>query len=153
VSERVELSLQWAGAVARWWTAGAGLFAVAAGGAAGWGVAPAGDWAILAVLAGGLAVAGGVGLLRRRLEAGPDGVRFRMVVRWRRLGWDEIVRFEDLRMTSDKSRMRAGVVLRDGSRVLLPVPLTSAVDAHVFEKELSQLRALLSRHRRSTQGV
>jgi hypothetical protein len=146
----VELSLRWAGATARWWIAGGALFALAAGVAAGRGVSPAADWAIMAVLAGGLSALSAVGLVRRRLEAGPDGVRFRTVLRWRRLGWDEISRFEDLRMTSDKPRLRAGVVLSDGSRVLLPVPLTGAVDAHVFERQLSELRSLHSRHRHST---
>ncbi|MBG7697819.1 PH domain-containing protein [Streptomyces sp. MC1] len=36
-------------------------------------------------------------VLGRRLDAGPDGLRFRTVLRWRRLEWDEIVGFEDVR--------------------------------------------------------
>ncbi|SDF98297.1 hypothetical protein SAMN05216260_1133 [Streptomyces griseoaurantiacus] len=80
-------------------------------------------------------------------------MRYRVALRWRRLGWDEIVRFEDLWMTSGKPRLRADVLLSDGSRVLLPVPLAGVVDAHAFEGQLSQLRALHSRHRHSTLGA
>jgi hypothetical protein len=158
VSEQVELVLRWEGTAARWWTAGTLLFAVVAGCAAGWGVEPVLDWAVLAVLAGGAALGCAAGLLRRRLEAGPDGLRFRMVVRWRRLGWGEIVRFEDLRVSSAHARvrtpaMRVAALLRDGSLVMLPVPLTGAADAHVFEKQLSRLRALHARHRSGALGA
>jgi hypothetical protein len=156
MADAAELSLRWGGKSARWWTALAVLFAVAAGVAARLGAPDAQDWGILSACVGS-AAALGVGLLRRRVEAGPDGLCFRTVLRWRRLEWDEIVRFEDLRVDSADSRistpnLRVAATLRDGSTVSLPVPWVGAADVGDFEKQLSQLRALHRRYRRSTRG-
>jgi hypothetical protein len=49
--------------------------------------------------------------------------------------------------------MRVAALLRDGSLVMPPVPLTGAADAHVFEKQLSRLRALHARHRSGALGA
>ncbi|GGJ50295.1 hypothetical protein [Streptomyces brasiliensis] len=157
VIDHAELSLRWEGKSARWWTALAVLFAVAAGVAARLGVPDAQDWGILSAGVGVGAVSCALGMLRRRVEAGPDGLRFRTVLRWRRLEWDEIDRFEDLRVAAADPRvrrpeLRVAATLRDGSMVSLPVPWVGAADAGDFEKQLSQLRALHRRYRRSTRG-
>ncbi|WP_445524914.1 PH domain-containing protein [Streptomyces cyslabdanicus] len=96
-------------------------------------------------------------MLRRRVEAGPDGLRFRTVLRWRRLKWDEIVRLEDLRVAAADPRLRhqnlrVAATLHDGSTIWLPVPWVGAADIRDFEKQLSQLRALHHRYARSTRG-
>lgn len=154
-----ELSLRWGGRTARLLTASAVLFALAAGIAAGLGVPNAQDWGILSAGVGVAAVGGAIGTLRRRVEAGPDGLRIRTVLRWRRLKWDEIVRFEDLRVASADPRspngpsLRVAAALRDGSVVWLPVPWLGTADTGDFEKQLSQLRALHHRYAaRSTRG-
>ncbi|WP_177198721.1 PH domain-containing protein [Streptomyces colonosanans] len=152
-----ELSLRWEGKSARWWTALSALFAVAAGGAARLGAPGAQDWGIISAIVGVGAVGCALGLLRRRVEAGPDGLRFRTVLRWRRLEWDEIVRLEDLRVAAAdprvrRSNLRVAATLRDGSMVSLPVPWVGAADVGDFEKQVSQLRALHRRYARSTRG-
>jgi Bacterial PH domain len=145
-----ELSLRWGGRSARWWTALAALGAVAAGVEAGLGASDATQWGALSGAMGMGAVGCALGVLRRRVEAGPDGLRFRAVLRWRGLKWDEIVRLEDLRVASTDPRirtpnLRVSARLRDGSTVPLPVPWTGAADMADFEKQLRQLRAV---HRR-----
>jgi hypothetical protein len=152
-----ELLLRWEGKSARWWTALFALFAVATGVAARLGVPDAEKWGVFSASAGVGAVGCVLGMLRRRVEAGPDGLRFRAVLRWRRLKWDEIVRFEDLRVAAVDHRMRrpnlrVAAALRDGSMVSLPVPWGGVADVGDFEKRLSQLRALHRRYARSTQG-
>ncbi|MFE7414822.1 hypothetical protein [Streptomyces laurentii] len=158
MNDQAELSLRWEGKAARWWTAAALLFAVGAGVAAGLGAPWAQKWAIAAGLVGTAAVSGMIGMFRRRVEAGPDGLRFRAVLGWRRLEWDEIVRFEDLRVDSAGDRLRTSnlrvaAMLRDGSVVSLPLPWVGAESARDFEQQLSQLRALHRRYRHSTVGA
>ncbi|MDT6987324.1 hypothetical protein ACFSUJ_24935 [Streptomyces lusitanus] len=96
-------------------------------------------------------------MLRRRVEAGRDGLRFRTVLRWRTLEWDDILRLEDLRVAAPDSRirtpsLRVAAALRDGSVVSLPVPWTGAADADDFERQLSQLRTLHVRYGRGSLG-
>lgn len=150
VTGHAELSLRWQGKAARWWTAFAALGAAAAGVAAGLGVPDAQTWGILAAIVGMGAATGALWLLRRRVEAGPDGLRYRAVLRWRRLAWQDIARFEDLRVNGADPRfrsteLRVAARLCDGSTVSLPVPWMGPAEMGVFEKQLSQLRAL---HRR-----
>jgi hypothetical protein len=157
MADHDELLLQWEGKSARWWTALSALVAVAAGVAAGIGVPDAAKWGVLSGTVGVGAVACALGMLRRRVEAGPDGLRFRAVLRWRRLKWDEIVRLEGLRVAAVDSRVRSpnlrvAATLRDGSTVWLPVPWAGAADMGNFEKQLSQLRALHHRYAHSTRG-
>ncbi|MBP0457056.1 PH domain-containing protein [Streptomyces montanisoli] len=145
-----ELSLRWQGKSARWWTAFAALAAAAAGVAAGLGAPDAQTWGILAAIVGMAAVGSAISMLRRRVEAGPDGLRYRTVVRWRRLAWEDIARFEDLLVDGADPRfrsteLRVAARLRDGSTVSLPVPWMGPAEMGVFAKQLSQLRAL---HRR-----
>ena len=150
VTGHAELSLRWQGRSARWWHAFAALGAAAAGVAAGLGAPGAQTWGILAAIVGMGAATGALWLLRRRVEAGPDGLRFRTVLRWRQLAWQDIARFEDLRVEGADPRrrsteLRVAARLRDGSTVSLPVPWMGPAEMSVFEKQLSQLRAL---HRR-----
>jgi hypothetical protein len=157
MTDDAELSLRWEGKSARWWTAVSVLFAVAAGVAARLGAPHTRDWGVLSGVVGTGAVSCALGMLRRRVEAGPDGLRYRTVLRWRRLEWDEIVRFEDLRVASADPRLstpnlRVAATLRDGSTVSLPVPWVGAADMGDFEKQLSQLRALHRRYARSARG-
>ena len=151
------LSLRWEGKSARRWTALAALVAVAAGVAAGLGAPGATKLAVLSAIVGVGALGCALGMLRRRVEAGPDGLRFRAVLRWRRLDWDEIVRLEDLRTAaldsrSRQSELRVAATLRDGSTVALPVPWAGAGDVAEFEKQVSRLRALHHRYTRDAQG-
>ncbi|WP_078966820.1 PH domain-containing protein [Streptomyces sp. WM6378] len=157
MTDHVELSLRWEGKSARRWIAVCVLFAVAAGVAACLGVPDARDWGILSGVVGASAAGCVLGMLRRRVEAGPDGLRFRTVLRWRRLEWNEIARLEDLRVAAADTRirtpnLRVAATLRDGSMVSLPVPWAGAADVGDFEKQLSQLRALHRRYSRSTLG-
>ncbi|KAK1179795.1 PH domain-containing protein [Streptomyces sp. NBS 14/10] len=152
-----ELWLRMVGKSARWTTAMAALAAVAAGIAASLGAPDAEKLGILSGTVGVAAVGFAVGGLRRRVEAGPDGLRIREILRWRRLGWDEIVRLEDLWIAADPrarsgQRLRVAARLRDDSLVWLPVPFVGAVDVAGFERELAQLRALHRRYTRGTQG-
>jgi hypothetical protein len=43
--------------------------------------------------------------------------------------------------------MRVAAVLRGGALVVLPVPLTGAADAHVFEQQLSRCACSTTRPR------
>ncbi|MEF9908585.1 hypothetical protein [Streptomyces sp. P9-A2] len=152
-----ELSLRMGGASARWATALSATVAVAAGVAAGLGVPDAEKWGVLSGTVGVGAVGYALGVLRRRVEAGPDGLRIRAMLRWRRLEWDEILRLEDLPIAADPRarsgpRLRVAAMLRDGSVVWLPVPYVGAADAGGFEKQLTQLRAVHRRYARSTPG-
>ena len=157
MADLAEVSLRWEGASARRWTALSALFAAAAGVAAFLGVPDARKWGSVSAIVGVLVVSCALGMLRRRVEAGPDGLRFRAVLRWRRLDWDEIVRLEDLRTAaldsrSRQSELRVAATLRDGSTVALPVPWAGAGDVAEFEKQVSRLRALHHRYARDTQG-
>lgn len=148
---RSELSLRWGGKSARWVTAVSVLFAVAAGVAAARGVPDAKDWGVMSGVVGVGAVGCALGVLRRRVEAGPDGLRIRAVLRWRQLTWEEIVRLEGLRIAADPrarsgERLRAAATLRDGSVVWLPVPFVGAADMAGFENEMAQLRAVQRRY-------
>ncbi|MFE4425284.1 hypothetical protein, partial [Streptomyces sp. NPDC056817] len=152
-----ELSLRWGGKSARWATALSALVAVAAGVAAALGVPNAEQWGVISGVVGVAAVGCALGMLRRRVEAGPDGLRIRAVLRWRRLKWDEIVHLEGLRIAADPrarsgERLRVAATLRDGSVVWLPVPFVGAADTAGFERELAQLRAVQRRYARSTRG-
>ncbi|MEV5235535.1 hypothetical protein [Streptomyces pseudogriseolus] len=96
-------------------------------------------------------------MLRRRVEEGPDGLRFRTGLRWRTLEWNDILRLEDLRVAAPDSRIRTpspriAAAMRDGSVIPLPVPWTGAADADDFEKQLSRLRALHVRCGRESPG-
>ncbi|MEU3078197.1 hypothetical protein [Streptomyces laurentii] len=158
MNDQAELSLRGEGKAARWWTAAALLFAVVAGVVAGVGVPGAQKWGIAAGLVGIGAVSGAVAMFRRRVEAGPDGPRFRAVLGWRRLAWDEIVRFEDLRVASSDSRikepnLRVAVALRDGTSVALPVPWAGSDGVRGFEQDLSRPRAVHARYKRSAVGA
>ncbi|MHB9861023.1 PH domain-containing protein [Streptomyces sp. YIM S03343] len=155
MESHAELSLRWQGKSVRWWIAGVALFAVAAGVAARRGVPDAQDWGIFSGLAGVAVVSTALGMFRRRVEAGPDGLRFRTVLRWRRLRWDEIVCLEDLRVAGAEQgpQLRVAARLLDGSMVPLPVPWVGVDDATDFERQLSQLRALHHRYGRSSRGL
>ncbi|MEU3343681.1 hypothetical protein ABZ723_01505 [Streptomyces sp. NPDC006700] len=151
MASRAEVSLRWEGNSARWATALATLAAVAAGVAAGFGGPDAEKWGILSGTVGVGAVGCALGMLRRRVEAGPDGLRFRAMLRWRRLKWDEIVHLEGLRIAADPrarsgERLRVAATLRDGSVVWLPVPFVGAADTRGFEKDLALLREVRRRH-------
>ncbi|WP_158710326.1 PH domain-containing protein [Streptomyces sp. NRRL F-5126] len=150
MDSHAELSLRWQGRSARWWTAFAALAAVAAGVAAGLGAPDAQTFEIISLIVGASVVGGAVGLFRRRVEAGPDGLRYRAVARWRRLAWADIARFEDLQMNdvgwrTRSTELRVEAKLRDGSSVSLPVPWMGPAERSVFDKQLFQLRSL---HRR-----
>ncbi|MGW4391782.1 PH domain-containing protein [Streptomyces sp. NPDC004685] len=87
------------------------------------------------------------GFLLRRVEAGPDGLRYRTVLRWHRLEWDEIVRLQEIQVMPNDRRqktpnVRVEATLRSGEAVRLPVPWFGAVDAITFEGELRKLRAV-----------
>ncbi|GAB1333223.1 hypothetical protein ACE1SV_75620 [Streptomyces sennicomposti] len=150
--------MRWGGKPARWWTALAALAAVAAGVAAGLGVPDAQKWGVFSGTVGVGAVGFALGMLRRRVEAGPDGLRLRAVLRWRQLKWDEIVRLEDLRVAAAdprvrQSNLRVAATLHDGSTVPLPVPWAGATDVVDFEKQVSQLRALHRRYGAALEGA
>ncbi|MET9171568.1 PH domain-containing protein [Streptomyces misionensis] len=153
MADHAELSLRWGGQSARWWTAALALVAVAAAVAASLGVPGAEKLAIFAGVVGVGVLGCGLGMLRRRVEAGPKGLRLRAVLRWRRLDWDEIVRLEGLRVAAVDSRVRSSnlrvvATLRDGSTVPLPVPWVGADDMGEFERQLSRLRAVQHRYAR-----
>ncbi|MFF3469338.1 hypothetical protein [Streptomyces sp. NPDC002619] len=151
-----DLCLRSGGKSARLVTALCALVAIVAGGAAGLGVPQSDKWGILSATVGVMTVAYALGVLRRRVEAGPDGLRFRTVLRWRRLAWDEILRFEDLRVLPGDPRLhtrpnlRVVTKLRSGAIVWLPVPYFGADGTQLFEAQLAQLRALRRRYSRST---
>lgn len=84
----------------------AALFAVAAGAAAGRGASNARNGGVLSACVGVAAVGCAHGMLRRRVEEGPDGLRFRTALRWRTLEWNDIHRLEDLRVAAPDSRIR-----------------------------------------------
>ncbi|MFC9669689.1 PH domain-containing protein [Streptomyces sp. NPDC056949] len=146
-----ELTLRYGGTSARWWTALAALAAIAMGGAAGLGGSDANQWAAASACVGAGALFVVFGFLLRRVEAGPDGLRYRTVLRWHRLEWDEIVRLQEIQvMPNDKRQktpnVRVEATLRSGEAVRLPVPWFGAVDAITFEGELRKLRAVRRRY-------
>lgn len=146
-----ELTLRYGGTSARWWTAVAALAAIAMGGAAALGGPDANQWAAASACVGAGALFSAFGFLLRRVEAGPDGLRYRTVLRWHRLEWDEIVRLQEIQvMPNDKRQktpnVRVEVTLRSGEAVRLPVPWFGAVDAITFEGELRKLRAVRRRY-------
>ncbi|MFE0103563.1 PH domain-containing protein [Streptomyces sp. NPDC059009] len=88
--------------------------------------------------------------LRRRMYVGPDGLRMRTLWRWRRLGWDRIVRFGAVeRRYSRGSSIRMAAELTDGRLVPLPLPIDSTRSA-AFERDEARLQALHARHAPST---
>ena len=131
------------------------LAAIPTGAVAGLGVAHADQWAVLSGTLGVAAVASAVAMLGRRVEAGPAGLRFRTVLRWHRLEWDDIVRFEDVRIAAADHRfhhtnLRVAAELRDGTVVWLPVPYVGAEEVRSVEQQVAQLRALHRRYSRSS---
>ncbi|WP_457463882.1 hypothetical protein [Streptomyces sp. TE5632] len=101
------------------------------------------------------AVGYALGVLRRRVEAGPDGLRIRAMLRWRRLEWDEVLRLENLPIAADPRarsgpRQRVAAMLRDGAVAWLPVPYVGAAEVRSFEEQAAQLRALRRRYSRGT---
>ena len=131
---------------------------IATGVAAGLGAPDAETWGVLSGIVAVGTVGCALGALRRRVEAGPDGLRIRAVLRWRRLEWGEIVRLEDLRIAADPRarsgpRLRVAATLRDGSVVWLPVPFVGAADVASFEEQVAQLRAAQRRYARGTRGA
>ncbi|MGW1759634.1 PH domain-containing protein [Streptomyces mirabilis] len=155
MTSNAELSFRILGASARWATALAALAAIGAGVAAGLGVPGHDQWVgCSSVLAAGTLITA-FGFLGRRLEAGQDGLRYRTVLRWHRLEWDEIDRFEDLRVQPGDRRLsthnlRVVAKLRSGEAVWLPVPYAGSVDAFSFEDQLRALRAAHHHYRPGT---
>ncbi|WP_329119820.1 PH domain-containing protein [Streptomyces sp. NBC_01465] len=146
-----EFTLRYGGATARWIHALAGLVAVGAGAAAGLGAPDGSQWSAYAVVIGGTAVGSAFGFLLRRVEAGPDGLRYRTVLRWHRLEWDEIVRLESIQvMPRDKRRkvpnLRVDVRLRNGEEVRLPLPWAGQADPYAFEDQMRRLHAVRRRY-------
>ncbi|MFF2519521.1 PH domain-containing protein [Streptomyces sp. NPDC058086] len=133
----------------------AALAAIGAGVAAGLGVPGRDQWVgCSSVLAAGTLITA-FGFLGRRLEAGQDGLRYRTVLRWHRLEWDEIDRFEDVRVQAGDRRLsthnlRVVAKLRSGEAVWLPVPYAGSVDAFSFEDQLRDLRAAHLHYRPGT---
>ena len=124
---------------------------MATGVVAGLGVARAEQWGILSGTIGVATVVSAVMMLGRRVDAGPAGLRYRTVLRWHRLGWDEIVRLDEVRVDSADRRMhstnlRVAVELRGGAVVWLPVPYVGAAEWRSFEQQVAQLRALRRRY-------
>ncbi|MEV7321928.1 PH domain-containing protein [Streptomyces sp. NPDC093970] len=83
---------------------------------------------------------------QRGLVADRGGLRFRTVLRWRRLAWSEVAGIERAQVKWADSgrrgeRLRAVAVLRDGSRVPLPLPYGTTQQKHPFEEELLRLQA------------
>ncbi|MFI7244672.1 hypothetical protein [Streptomyces qinglanensis] len=81
------------------------------------------------------------------MQAGPAGLRFRTLLRWRRLEWTEIAGFEDLQVDSNDPRLRSinlrvAARLRDGTLVVLPVPYLAAEESRTFHEEAARLPAL-----------
>ncbi|MFE2580325.1 hypothetical protein [Streptomyces sp. NPDC059378] len=153
MTDHGELSLRSGGKSLRVAIALSALAAIAAGVAAGLGVAQAEKWGILSGVIGVATVAVALTMLGRRVEAGPAGLRFRTVLRWHRLEWDEIVSFEDVRVAASDPRLhstnlRVVVELRGGAVVWLPVPYVDAADVRSFEEQIAQLRALRRRYSR-----
>ncbi|MFE9391954.1 PH domain-containing protein [Streptomyces sp. NPDC006784] len=142
-----ELSLRAGGRPIRVGLALAALTALVAGVAAGLGVTRAEEWGIISGVVGAGTVLGAFAVLGRRVQAGPAGLRFRTLLRWRRLDWKEIAGFEDLRVDSSDPRLRStnlrvAARLRDGALVVLPVPYLAAEEAGTFHEETARLRAL-----------
>ncbi|MFB7600921.1 PH domain-containing protein [Streptomyces sp. NPDC056160] len=152
---RTELSLRSGGRTERLVTASAALAAIAAGVAAGLGVPQSDKWAVLCVVIAVAAVGYALGMLMRRVEAGPDGLRYRTVLRWHRLEWEEILRFEDLRVQPADSRsrgthLRVSAKLHGDALVWLPLPYAGEADTRTFEAQLAELRALHRRYAHRT---
>ncbi|WP_419995687.1 PH domain-containing protein [Streptomyces boninensis] len=86
--------------------------------------------------------------LRRRVEAGPYGLRIRRFRRWRHLEWDEVARFGVIvkRRAKGPDSCRVGVELRDGGRLLLPLPYENAPAPPRFHEQLERLRELQLRY-------
>ncbi|PWI04883.1 hypothetical protein DIZ27_42650 [Streptomyces sp. NWU339] len=155
MTDHGELSLRAGGKSVRVAIALSALAAIAAGVAAGLGVAQADTWGILSGAIAVATVTGALTLLGRRVEAGPAGLRFRTVLRWHRLEWDEIVHFEEVRVDSSDPRnrsthLRVAAKLRGGAVVFLPVPYLDTAEAPPFEEQVAQLRALRRRYSRGT---
>jgi hypothetical protein len=150
------LTLRVMGRTARWVTGLCALTGVGAGLVAASGTA-APEWSAYAACSFAGAYVMGSMFLMRRLEAGPEGLRFRTRLRWRRLAWDEIDRFEERRVQPGDRRLsthnlRAAAALRNGESVWLPVPYAGAQDAFGFEDDLRALRSLQRRYTPSTPG-
>ncbi|WP_409469950.1 hypothetical protein [Streptomyces sp. HC307] len=155
MTDHGELSLRAGGKSVRVAIALSALAAIATGAWAGLGVAQADKWGILSGTIGVLTVVSALAVPGRRVEAGPAGLRFRTVPRWHRLEWDEIVRFEDVRVDNSDPRvrgtnLRVAAKLRGGAVVFLPMPYVGAADVRTFEEQVAQLRALRRRHSRDT---
>ncbi|PBC62391.1 hypothetical protein BKI49_19310 [Streptomyces sp. Tue6028] len=87
---------------------------------------------------------------QRRLVADREGLRFRTVLRWRQLAWTEVAGIERMQVEwADSARrgdwLRAVAVLRDGSRVPLPLPYGTTQRRHPYEEEMLELRAAYER--------
>jgi hypothetical protein len=155
VTDHGELSLRAGGKSVRVAIALSALAAIATAAAAGLGVAQADKWWILSGAIAVATVTGAITLLGRRVEAGPAGLRFRTMLRWHRLEWDEIVHFEEVRVDGSdpcirSSNLRVAVKLRGGAVAWLPVPYLGAAEAPSFEDQVAQLRALCRRYSRGT---
>ncbi|NUR04413.1 MAG: hypothetical protein HOY79_50295 [Streptomyces sp.] len=129
------------------------LAAIAAGVVAGLGVAYADQWGVLSGTLGVASVLSAFAVLGRRVEAGPAGLRFRTVLRWHRLEWEQIARFEDVRVAAADHRfhhtsLRVAARLRDGAVVWLPVPYVGAEEVRSVEEQVARLRALRRRYSR-----
>ncbi|MFG2790104.1 hypothetical protein [Streptomyces sp. NPDC048419] len=87
---------------------------------------------------------------RRGLVADREGLRFRTILRWRRLAWIEVARIERMQVEWADSarrgdRLRAVAVLHDGSRVALPLPYGTTQRRHPYEEEMLELQAACER--------
>jgi hypothetical protein len=136
---------------ALWGTALCVLATIGTGIAAGLGVPERNDWTALSMGLGLTVCLTTTVSLRRRLEAGPNGLRFRTAFRWSRLEWDEIAGFEERRVGPGDRRLsayhlRAVATLRNGDAVWLPLPYVRAQDAFSFEDDLRALRAARRRY-------
>ncbi|MFF3512476.1 hypothetical protein [Streptomyces sp. NPDC002573] len=155
MNDHGELSLRAGGRTLRVAIAVSALAAIATGATAGLGVAQADKWGILSGTIAVATVMCAVGLLGRRVEAGPAGLRYGTVLRWHRLEWHEIARFENVRVAALDHRVRStalrvAVKLREGSAVRLPVPYMGAEEMQSFEEQVARLRALRRRCSRDT---
>jgi hypothetical protein len=155
VAEQENLTLRFGGKSARWATAGVFLAGIGTGAAAILRAPYANQWSALSACCGLGAIWVAFGFFGRRVDAGPDGLRYRTVIRWHRLAWDEILRLETIQVMPNDKRsttpnLRVEAELRSGEAVRLPVPWAGMGDPFAFEDQMRALRKVRRRYTEAT---